>query len=59
MPNIKSSIHKQNTSPLNNQDNKINTKQCNCRSAKNCPQNRKRYSITGLAKPIPCWSRIS
>ena len=39
MPNIKSIINKQNTSRLNNQDNKINTKQCNCKSAKNCPLN--------------------
>ena len=34
MPNIKSMINKQNTSRLNNSDNKVDAKQCNCRSDK-------------------------
>ena len=37
MPNMKSIINKQNTSRLNNSDNKVDAKQCNCRSDKNCP----------------------
>ena len=41
MPNVKSMINKQNTSRLNNLDNKVDAKQCNCRSNKNCPFNRK------------------
>ena len=40
MPNVKY-INKQNTSRLNNSDNKVDTKQCNCRSDKNCPLNGK------------------
>ena len=42
MPNVKSNINKQNTSLLNNPDNKEDAKQCNCRSAINCPLNEKR-----------------
>ena len=30
MPNVKSMINKQNTSCLNNSDNKVDAKQCNC-----------------------------
>ena len=41
MPKVKSITRKQNTSCLNIQDNKVDTKQCNCRSAKNCPLNKK------------------
>ena len=41
MPNVKSMINKQNTSRLNNSDNKVDAKQCNCRSDKNCPLNGK------------------
>ena len=41
MPNVKSIINKQNTSRLNNSDNKVDAKQCNCRSDKNCPLNGK------------------
>ena len=41
MPNMKSMINKQNTSRLNNSDNKVDAKQCNCRSDKNCPLNGK------------------
>ena len=41
MPNAKSMINKQNTSRLNNSDNKVDAKQCNCRSDKNCPLNGK------------------
>ena len=41
MPNLRSIINKQNTSHLNNPDNKLDAKQCNCRSAKNCPLNKK------------------
>ena len=41
MPNVKFIINKQNTSRLNNPDNKVDAKQCNCRSAKNCPFNEK------------------
>ena len=41
MPNVKSMINKQNISCLNNSDNKVDTKQCNCRSDKNCPLNEK------------------
>ena len=41
LPNMKSMINKQNTSRLNNSDNKVDAKQCNCRSDKNCPLNGK------------------
>ena len=41
LANMKSIINKQNTSCLNNPDNKVDTKQCNCRSAINCLLNRK------------------
>ena len=41
MPNMKSMINKQNTSRLNNSVNKVDAKQCNCRSNKNCPLNGK------------------
>ena len=41
MPNMKSMINKQNTSRLNKSDNKVDAKQCNCRSDKNCPLNGK------------------
>ena len=41
MPNMKSMINKQNTSCLNNSVNKVDAKQCNCRSDKNCPLNGK------------------
>ena len=41
MPNMKSMINKQNTSRLNNSDNKVDAKQCNCRSDKNFPLNGK------------------
>ena len=41
MPNVKSIINKQNTSRLNNPDTKVDAKQCNCRSAKNCSRNDK------------------
>ena len=36
MSNLKFIINKQNTSRLNNPDNKADAKQYNCRSAKNC-----------------------
>ena len=36
MPNLKSIINKQNTLCLNNPDQKVDAKQCNCRSSKNC-----------------------
>ena len=38
---MKSMINKQNTSRLNNSDNKVDAKQCNCRSDKNCRLNGK------------------
>ena len=41
MPTVKSMINKQNTSRLNNSDNKVDAKQYNCRSDKNCPLNGK------------------
>ena len=41
MPNIKSIVIKQNTSRFNSKDNKVDVKQCNCRSTKNCPLNEK------------------
>ena len=42
MPNMKSTIiNNQNTSRLNNSDNKVDAKQCNCRSDKNCLLNEK------------------
>ena len=41
MPNVKFRINKQNTLRLNNSDNKIDAKQCNCRSDKNCSLNGK------------------
>ena len=41
MPNVKSIINKQNISHLNNSDNKVDTKERNCRSDKNCPLNGK------------------
>ena len=41
MPNMKSMINKQNTSRLNNSDNKVDAKQCNCRPNKNCSLNGK------------------
>ena len=41
MPNVKSIITKQNTSCPNNSDNQVDAKQCNCRSDKNCPLNKK------------------
>ena len=41
MPNVKSMINKQNTSRLNNSENKVDAKQYNCRSDKNCALNGK------------------
>ena len=38
---MKSIIKKQNTLCLNNPDNKVDAKQCNCRSAIKCPLNKK------------------
>ena len=41
LPNVKSLINKQKTSRLNNPGNKVDAKQCNCRSAIICPLNGK------------------
>ena len=41
MRNVKFIINKQNTLRLNNPDNKVDGKQCSCRSHKNCPLNGK------------------
>ena len=39
MPNVISTLNKHNTSCLNNPDNKVDAKQCNCKSDKNHPLN--------------------